>query len=209
MSTESQTPIVIYQEADQTVEVRLDAEHETVWLTQAQMADLFDVRPQNITMHLKNVYADGELVEEATCKDFLQVRQEGQREVKRKRKHYSLDAVISVGYRVSSTRATRLRIWATRTLREHLTKGWTLNRQRFEENALELEAAMTLVRKTAGSPALDAASGRGHVDIVTRYAHTFLLLQRYDEGLLTEPRAEADAACSPALKLGFQARLYD
>lgn len=86
MSIESQTPIVIYQEADQAVEVRLDAEHETVWLTQAQMAELFDVKPQNITMHLKNVYADGELVEEPTCKDFLQVRQEGQREVKRKRK---------------------------------------------------------------------------------------------------------------------------
>jgi len=191
MSTESQAPIVIYQGADQAVEVRLDAEHETVWLTQAQMAELFDVKPQNITMHLKNVYADGELVEEATCKDFLQVRQEGQREVKRKRKHYSLDAVISVGYRVSSTRATRFRIWATRTLREHLTQGWTLNRQRFEENARELEAAMALVRKTAGSPALDAASGRGLVDIVTRYAQTFLLLQRYDEGLLTEPHAQA------------------
>ncbi|WP_163648540.1 RhuM family protein [Modicisalibacter sp. 'Wilcox'] len=191
MSTERQAPIVIYQEADQAVEVRLDAEHETVWLTQAQMADLFDVKPQNITMHLKNVYADGELVEEATCKDFLQVRQEGQREVKRKRKHYSLDAVISVGYRVSSTRATRFRIWATRTLREHLTQGWTLSRQRFEENARELEAAMALVRKTAGSPALDAASGRGLVDIVTRYAQTFLLLQRYDEGLLTEPHAQA------------------
>lgn len=191
MSTEGQTPIVIYQEAGQAVEVRLDAEHETVWLTQAQMADLFDVKPQNITMHLKNVYADGELVEEATCKDFLQVRQEGQREVKRKRKHYSLDAVISVGYRVSSTRATRFRIWATRTLREHLTQGWTLSRQRFEENARELEAAMALVRKTAGSPALDAASGRGLVDIVTRYAQTFLLLQRYDEGLLTEPHAQA------------------
>ena len=103
MSTESQAPIVIYQEADQAVEVRLDAEHETVWLMQAQMAELFDVKPQNITMHLKNVYADGELVEEATCKDFLQVRQEGQREVKRKRKHYSLDAVSAARPTSSST----------------------------------------------------------------------------------------------------------
>ncbi|EWH03042.1 virulence RhuM family protein [Halomonas sp. BC04] len=123
MSTGNQTPIIIYQEADQEVEVRLDAVHETVWLTQAQMADLFDVKPQNITMHLKNVYEAGELIEEATCKDFLQVQYEGQREVKRKRKHYSLDAVISVGYRVSSARATRFRIWATRVLREHLTQA--------------------------------------------------------------------------------------
>lgn len=188
MSDETQSPIIIYEDADQAVEVRLDTDQETIWLTQAQMADLFDVKPQNITMHLRNVYAEGELEEEATCKDFLQVQQEGSRVVKRK--HYSLDAVISVGYRVNSSRATRFRQWATRVLREHLTQGWTLNRQRFETNARELEAAMTLVRKTAQSAALDAASGRGLVDIVTRYAQTFLLLQRYDEGLLTDPQAQ-------------------
>ncbi|ANB01165.1 RhuM family protein [Ectothiorhodospira sp. BSL-9] len=190
MTPETQAPILIFEDADKAVEVRLDTDRETVWLTQAQMAELFDVKPQNITMHLKNVYEDGELVEGATCKDFLQVQQEGGREVQRKRKHYSLDAVISVGYRVSSTRATRFRIWATRVLREHLTQGWTLSRQRFEENARELEAALALVRKAAQSPALDAGSGRGLVDIVSRYAQTFLLLQRYDEGLLTEPRAQ-------------------
>jgi len=191
MSEENSTPIVIYENADQAVEVRLDADQETLWLTQAQMGTLFGVKPQNITMHLKNIYAEGELVEEATCKDFLQVQSEAGREVKRKRKHYSLDAVISVGYRISSARATRFRQWATRILREHLTQGWTLNRQRLEENAQELEAALTLVRKAAQSPALDTDSGRGLVDIVSRYAQTFLLLQRYDEGLLTEPQAQA------------------
>jgi len=105
--------------------------------TQAQMAELFDVKPQNITMHLGNVYGEGELEQGATCKDFLQVQQEGDRAVKRTRKHYSLDAVISVGYRVSSGRATRFRIWVTRTLREHLTQGWTLNRPRFIESRWE------------------------------------------------------------------------
>jgi prophage maintenance system killer protein len=84
----------------------------------------------------------------------------------------------------------QFRQWATRTLREHLTRGWTLNRQRFEVNARELEAAMALVRKTAQSPELTTDSGRGLVDIVARYAQTFLLLQRYDEGLLTEPQAQ-------------------
>ena len=190
MTEEKNTPIVIYENADQAVEVRLDADQETLWLTQAQIGTLFGVKPQNITMHLKNIYAEGELVEEATCKDFLQVQSEGGREVKRKRKHYSLDAVISVGYRISSARATQFRIWATRILREHLTQGWTLNRQRFEENAQELEAALTLVRKAAQSLALDTDSGRGLVDIVSRYAQTFLLLQRYDEGLLTDPQAQ-------------------
>ncbi|WP_319941485.1 RhuM family protein [Halomonas jincaotanensis] len=120
--------------------------------------------------------------------------------MKRRVRHYNLDAIISIGYRVNSRRAVQFRQWATRVLREHLTQGWTLNRQRFAENARELEAAMALVRKTACSPALDAASGRGLIDIVTRYAQTFLLLQRYDEGLLIEPRAAASAVspCSPA-----------
>ena len=190
MTRENESPIVIYENADKAVEVRLDADQETVWLTQAQMAELFDVKPQSITMHLKNVYAEKELVEQGTCKDFLQVQREGDRQVRRKRKHYSLDAVISVGYRISSARATQFRIWATRTLRDHLTRGWTLNRQRFEANARELEAAMALVRKAALSPELTTDSGRGLVDIVSRYAQTFLLLQRYDEGLLTDPQAQ-------------------
>jgi len=190
VTRENESPIVIYENADKAVEVRLDADQETVWLTQAQMAELFDVKPQNITMHLKNVYAEKELVEQGTCKDFLQVQREGDRQVRRKRKHYSLDAVISVGYRISSARATQFRIWATRTLRDHLTRGWTLNRQRFEANARELEAAMALVRKAALSPELTTDSGRGLVDIVSRYAQTFLLLQRYDEGLLTDPQAQ-------------------
>lgn len=108
--------------------------------------------------------------------------------------YFNLDAVLSVGYRVNSTRATRFRHWATRTLREHLTQGYTLNRQRFEANARELEAALQRVKKAAQSPELLADTGRGLVDIVTRYAQAFLLLQRYDEGLLTEPRTEAGGA---------------
>lgn len=115
------------------------------------------------------------------------VRQEGARQVARAVEFYNLDAVISVGYRVNSTHATRFRQWATRLLREHLTRGYTLNRQRFEANARELEAALALVRKTARSPELTGSAGRGLLDIVSRYAQTFLLLQRYDEGLLTEP----------------------
>lgn len=114
-----------------------------------------------------------------------------QRQVTRRLEHFNLDAVISVGYRVNSTRATRFRQWATQLLREHLTRGYTLNRQRFETNARELEAALTLVRRLAANPELNAESGRGLADVVSRYAQTFLLLQRYDEGLLTEPPAEA------------------
>ena len=134
--------ILIYQAEDGKTHINVRMEGDTVWLTQSAMAELFQTSSQNITMHIKNIYAEGELSEEATCKDYLQVQLEGGREVKRKRKHYSLDVAISVGYRVSSARATRFRIWATRILRDHLTQGWTLNRQRLEANACELEAAL-------------------------------------------------------------------
>lgn len=96
--------IVIFEADDQPVQVRLEG--ETVWLSQAQIAELFTVTPQNVTMHLKKIYAEQELAEDSTCKDFLQVQSEGDREVKRKRKHYNLDAIISVGYRVNSRFAT-------------------------------------------------------------------------------------------------------
>lgn len=190
MSDESQSPIIIYEDANQAVEVRLDANLQTVWLTQRQLADIFDTSTDNVSLHLKNIYADGELDENATTEDSSVVRQEGQRQVRRQVRHYNLDAIISVGYRVNSRRAVQFRQWATRILRDHLTQGWTLNRQRLEANACELEAALALVRKAAQSPALDARSGRGLVDIVSRYAQTFLLLQRYDEGLLTDPDAQ-------------------
>ena len=186
--------LVIFQEAGQPVEVRLDAGRETVWLTQRQMADLFETSTENVLMHLKHIFQEVELVETATTKDFLVVRTEGKRQVQRQLKHYNLDAIISVGYRVSSRRAVAFRQWATRLLREHLTQGYTLNRQRFEANARELEAALLLVKKAAQSPELLAETGRGLVDIVTRYAQTFLLLQRYDEGLLTDPHTEAGGA---------------
>jgi len=191
MTEEKSPPIVIYESADQAVEVRLDADQETVWLSLQQLAEVFERDKSVISRHLRNIYKEGELEKEATVAKNATVQQEGNRRVRRDIELYNLDAIISVGYRVNSTRATRFRQWATRILREHLTQGWTLNRQRFEENAQELEAALTLVRKAAQSPALDTDSGRGLVDIVSRYAQTFLLLQRYDEGLLTDPQAQA------------------
>ena len=187
---DTQTHLVIFEEAGQPVEVRLDADRDTVWLSQRQMAEVFETSIDNVSLHLKNIFADDELSEAATTEDSSVVQQEGARHVTRKVKHYNLDAIISVGYRVSSKRAVLFRQWATRTLREHLTQGYTLNRQRLEANARELEAALQLVKKAAQSPELLADTGRGLVDIVTRYAQTFLLLQRYDEGLLTEPREE-------------------
>lgn len=179
--------MVIYQhEAGESVTVRLEG--DTLWLTQRQISELLDTSTDNVGLHLKNIYSTGELAEEATTEDFSVVQTEGTRSVRRTVKHYNLDAIISVGYRVNSKRGTQFRQWATGVLRDHLTQGWTLDRIRLDRNAAELEAALALVRKTAQASELTADVGRGLVDIVSRYTQTFLLLQRYDEGLLTEPQ---------------------
>lgn len=111
--------LLIYQSEDGQTKIEVQLQDETVWLTQAHLAELFQVKPQNITMHLKNIYAEGELAEESTCKEFLQVQTEGGRQVRRTRKLYYLDAIISVGYRVKSHVATRFRQWATRHASAH------------------------------------------------------------------------------------------
>lgn len=177
--------IAIYESDNGHISVTLA--QETVWLTQRQLAELLGSTPENILMHLRNIYRDAELDSSATTKDFLAVRTEGQRQVQRTLKHYNLDAIISVAYRVNSRRGVQFRQWATALLKQHLTQGYTLNRERFEANARELEAALELVRKAARTPELGEDGGRGLVEIVSRYTQTFLWLQRYDEGLLTEP----------------------
>ena len=112
--------IVLFESRDGAVTLPVPVRDESVWLTRMQMADLFDVTPQNITIHLKKVYAAGELEREATSKDFLRVQTEGGRQITRSVNCYNLDAIISVGYRVNSTRATQFRIWATRILKDYI-----------------------------------------------------------------------------------------
>ncbi len=124
---------VLYTDSNGDVKVEVFLQDETLWLTQKAIAELFQVKPQNITMHLKNIYADGELIEKATCKEFLQVQIEGNREVKRKQKFYNLDAIIAVGYRVNGKRATQFRIWATKVLKEYIIKGFVLDDERLKQ----------------------------------------------------------------------------
>jgi hypothetical protein len=125
-----QGQILIYQDGEQNIQVRMDG--QTVWLTQAAMAELFQTTPQNITVHLKCTYDEGELDEAATCKEYLQVRQEGSRQVRRSLKHYNLDAIIAVGYRIRSPRGTAFRQWASARLSELLVKGFTLDDERIK-----------------------------------------------------------------------------
>jgi len=124
--------LLLYRTEDARTRVEVRLQDGSVWLTQAQMADLFQSTPQNITLHLKAIYQDGELLQEATCKDYLQVRAEGARSVQRSLKFYSLDAILAVGYRVRSPRGTQFRQWATERLREFLVKGFTLDDERLK-----------------------------------------------------------------------------
>ena len=121
------TEIIIYQSDDGTTKIDVRMENETVWLSQAQMAELFQTTKQNVSAHINNCYDEGELDVNSTVKDFLTVQNEGEREVSRNVKHYNLDVIISVGYRVKSLRGTQFRIWATERLREYITKGFTMN----------------------------------------------------------------------------------
>jgi hypothetical protein len=124
--------IIIYQSADGKISVDTLMKDESLWLSQKSMAELFDCTPENALIHLKNIYETGELNEKATTKDFLVVQKEGSREVSRNIKHYNLDAIISVGYRVNSLRGTQFRIWATQRLKEYLLQGFTLNEDKLK-----------------------------------------------------------------------------
>ena len=152
---------------------------------------MFGKDTDTISLHLKNIYNEGELNQEATTEESSVVRQEGKRQVRRKIRFYNLDAIISVGYRVNSKKGTQFRIWATQRLREYLVQGYTLNKQRFDKNSSELQQALALIKKTAQSPELKTDEGRGLIEIISRYTQTFLWLQRYDEGLLDDPAGQA------------------
>lgn len=123
---------MLYQTEDGRTRVQCRFEDDTVWLTQAAIAELFQTTPQNITMHLAAIYEERELMESATCKDYLQVRSEGGRQVRRTLKHYNLEVILAVGYRVRSPRGTQFRQWATARLQEYLLKGFVLDDERLK-----------------------------------------------------------------------------
>ncbi|MBV1877957.1 MAG: virulence RhuM family protein [Pseudomonadales bacterium] len=131
-SPDNHSQFIIYQDASQNTHIQVRLSGNTLWLTQAQIAELFQTTPQNITLHIKSIYEEGELDESATCKDYLQVRQEGKREVNRQLKHYNLLMVIALGYRVRSTQGTRFRQWASSLLDEYLVKGFTMDDERLK-----------------------------------------------------------------------------
>ncbi|MFT6121786.1 MAG: prophage maintenance system killer protein/transcriptional regulator [Oleiphilaceae bacterium] len=177
--------IAIFESTNGDIQVQL--EKESVWLSEKQLARLLGTSSDNISLHLKSIYLEQELEQSATTEDFSVVQKEGERSVNRTRQHYNLDAIISVAYRVNSKQGVKFRQWATKLLKEQLSQGYRVNQQRIEQHAQALDAALQLIRKTAASPDFLLDTGRGFVEIVSRYTHTFLWLQRYDDGQLNEP----------------------
>lgn len=180
-----QNKIQIYQTADGQVRLEVALEQDTVWLSQAQMVELFGRDVSVISRHIRNALDEGEVSEKSNLQK-MQIANSDRPVV-----IYDLDVVISVGYRIKSERGVQFRRWASNVLRQHLVQGYTLNRARFEQNAAELQQALALIRKAAQSPELTREAGSGLVEIVSRYTQTFLWLQRYDEGMPAEPTGQS------------------
>ena len=172
---ETEKSIIIYQPVEGQAGIDVRVESETVWLSQRQMAALFETSRTNIVEHLGHIYAEGELEKEATCRDFRQVRQEGKRQVNRLVPHYNLDAIISVGYRVNSITITQFRIWAAKLLREYLVHKCSVNQNRLE-------------------------SEFGLGEVLTYYLPSLRLLRDYDDGVITQQ----SEGRSPLWELGYE-----
>jgi prophage maintenance system killer protein len=188
------TEIIIYEDPGAANPVQVTLDGETVWLTQTQMAELFDRDRTVIAKHVRNIFKEEELDPEATCAKFARVQVEGDRSVKRETEHYNLDVIISVGYRIKSPRGVRFRQWATSVLKNHLLKGYSLNRQRLSERGLEeAQAALDLLARTLAANALVDDTSQAVVALIARYAKTWRLLLQYDENRVPMPEG-----CSPA-----------
>lgn len=172
--------IIIYQSSDGQTELDVRLEGDSVWLSQAQLAQLLQVRPQNITMHIRNVYKEGELERSATCKNFLQIQNEGGRLITRNIKFYNLDVIISVGYRVKSLRGTQFRIWANRVLKEYLIKGYAINRNAKQEQLDELKRTISVMSNVLAAKSVTKDEAVGLLKVISDYAYGLDTLDRYD-----------------------------
>lgn len=185
--------VILYKTEDGKAALDVRLAGETVWLTQAQIAELFGVNVPAVSKHIKNIFVARELAPKATVSKMEIVRTEGKRRVNRNVEVYNLDMIISVGYRVNSARATRFRIWATQILKDHLVRGYTLNERRLRERGIEMEQAVQLLSRTLTRHELVNEEGQGVLDIITRYAKSWLLLKEYDENKLNLPERRQPA----------------
>jgi prophage maintenance system killer protein len=181
--------IVIFDQVDQPIEVRLEA--NSVWLTQTQLCELFGRERSVITKHINNVFKEGELVRDSVCAKFAHTAEDGKTY---STQHYNLDVIISVGYRVKSQRGVLFRQWATRILREHLTQGYSLSARRLARQGLnDLTQALDLLGKTLVRQELVTDVGHEVIGLILGYSRTWRLLLDYDEDKLSLPAGSRPA----------------
>jgi prophage maintenance system killer protein len=193
--------LVVFEAPDGAVTVDVRLENETLWLSLGQIATLFGRDKSVVSRHLNKIFASGELERDATVAKNATVRIEGRRRVAREAESYNLDAILSVGYRVNSKRGTQFRIWATRTLKEHLLRGYTLHERRLRETGFkDVEEAVALLARTLTNRALVSDEGRAVLDVIRTYARSWRLLLAYDEQTL--PAAPASPT-APSGSLGL------
>lgn len=174
--------IVIYQASNGAIELHGDFSHDTIWATQAQIADAFSVDVRTVNEHIKNIYNSLELLEHSTLRNFRIVQKEGARNIERELQHYNLDVILSVGYRVNSKRATLFRQWATKTLRAHIVDGYTINRSRIAKNYRVFLKAVEQVKKLL--PESNTVDAQSAMELITLFASTWVSLDAYDTSSL-------------------------
>ncbi len=179
--------IILYSPASKGSQVEVRLEGETVWLAQSQMAELFGVDSDTVGLHLKNIYSSKELSKTGTTEDYSVVRLEGKREIKRTLKHYNLDAIISVGYRVNSKKGTQFRIWANQILKGYLLKGYAINEEKLkrqEDKIRDLQKAVNLIGNIASKKELISDEAASLIKILQDYTYGLDILDQYDHGKL-------------------------
>lgn len=183
MNEESKGEVVIYESEDGETRLDVSLKQDTVWLSQLQMAELFGKDKRTISWHINNVFKERELKKDRTVQEYWTVQNEGGRKVKRKIEHYSLDVIISVGYRIKSHMGTRFRIWATQILKDHLVRGYSLNERRLREQNLkfaELKKAVSLLGRIIEGRQLGGNEATGLLKVIADYSHALTLLDEYD-----------------------------
>lgn len=187
-SIDNRGEVIIYQPAGKisSLEVRLNK--DTVWLTQAQLSQLFVKNKRTISEHILNIYREKELNKRATVRKFRTVQTEGARKIVRFLEYYNLDVIISVGYRVKSKQGTRFRVWASKVLKDHLVQGFTINQNRLKDKTSlsfkKLEQAVNVLQNTLLGRYLDRDEAVGLLQVITDYTQSWLLLNAYDQGEL-------------------------
>jgi prophage maintenance system killer protein len=192
-----ESKIEIYQSSDGQTQIEVAFEEDTVWLSQQQLTELFGQTKQNISLHIANIYKEGELEKEATVKEYLTVQTEGNRKVSRKISFYNLDVIISVGYRVKSSQGTKFRIWATQRLRHYLVQGYVINEQRLAQKQQEVQTLKDGIRIL--SRALEEKSHETDLSWLTQFAKGLELLDDYDHERLDVKGKNTKTAIYPAL----------